>query len=59
MIAKKNRKAKFIYISTDSVFDGQVGSYRETSEVKPLNIYAQTKVIGEQEILDTSESPYI
>lgn len=38
---------RFIYISTDSVFDGQRGNYTETDAVNPLNYYAQTKLEGE------------
>lgn len=41
-------KAKLIYISTDSVFDGKKESpYVEEDEANPLNIYAQTKLEGE------------
>lgn len=39
---------RFVYISTDSVFDGQRGDYRETDAVNPLNYYAQTKLMGEE-----------
>lgn len=40
---------RFIYVSTDSVFDGEKqGSYIETDLVGPLNVYAKTKVLGEQ-----------
>lgn len=38
---------EFIYISTDSVFDGQKGNYHENYHVNPLNYYAQTKYEGE------------
>ncbi len=44
--AKKN-KAKFVYISTDSVFDGKTGMYGEQDQTNPLSIYAQTKLEGE------------
>ncbi|QQR88741.1 MAG: SDR family oxidoreductase [Myxococcales bacterium] len=42
---KKN--AKFIFISSDFVFDGKVGTYTESSEPRPLNYYGETKVEGE------------
>ena len=42
--------AKYIYISTDSVFDGEVGNYTEESITKPLNNYAYTKFLGEKEV---------
>jgi dTDP-4-dehydrorhamnose reductase len=39
--------AKFIYISTDSVFDGKNGNYRESDKPGPLNNYARTKLEAE------------
>ena len=43
---------KMIYISTDSVFDGNDDSlYTEDDEVNPPNNYAQTKLNGEIETL--------
>ena len=43
---------RLIYISTDSVFDGRKqGSYNETDLVSPLNVYARTKLMGEQPVL--------
>ncbi len=44
-------KARFVYISTDSVFDGMRGNYTETDEPAPLNLYAKSKLRGEQEVL--------
>lgn len=40
-----------VHISTDSVFDGQRGNYSETDEPNPINIYARTKLAGEQAAL--------
>jgi len=43
---------KLIYISTDSVFDGKKNRpYVELDKVNPLNIYAKTKLLGEQPVL--------
>lgn len=43
---------KLIYISTDSIFDGKkIGSYQESESANPLNVYAKTKLQGEQEVL--------
>ncbi len=39
--------AKFVYVSTDSVFDGREGMYSEVSSPNPLNVYARTKLAGE------------
>ena len=43
--------ARFVYVSTDSVFDGKRGDYAETDEPAPLNVYARSKLAGEQETL--------
>jgi dTDP-4-dehydrorhamnose reductase len=43
--------AKFVYISTDSVFDGSREKYSETDEPRPLNVYAKSKLRGEQEVM--------
>jgi dTDP-4-dehydrorhamnose reductase len=47
---------KLIYISTDYVFDGINGPYREDAEPNPLNIYGKHKLEAEQivEKLDNS-----
>ena len=39
-----------IYISTDSVFDGLDGNYSEQDQTNPLNVYANTKLEGENAI---------
>lgn len=40
-------KARFCYISTDSVFNGEKGNYNEDDPTYPLNYYAQSKLQGE------------
>ncbi len=40
--------ATLIYISTDLVFDGVHGNYREKSATKPVNYYGETKLAGER-----------
>ena len=43
---------KLIYISTDHLFDGKKQrSYNEDDLASPLNIYAKTKLMGEQSVL--------
>jgi dTDP-4-dehydrorhamnose reductase len=43
-----HNNGRLIYISTDSVFDGEKqGAYREVDAVNPLNVYAKTKLMGE------------
>ena len=41
-----------MYISTDYVFDGKKGSYKETDLTNPLNNYGKTKLSGEKIIED-------
>jgi len=43
--------SKFVFLSTDLVFDGQKGNYAETDATNPLGIYAETKVEAEQRVL--------
>jgi dTDP-4-dehydrorhamnose reductase len=42
--------ARFIYISTDSVFDGTRGDYAEDAAPSPLNQYASSKLRGEEAV---------
>ncbi len=42
--------ARMVFFSSDSVFDGQKGLYRETDAPEPLNHYARTKVRAERGI---------
>jgi dTDP-4-dehydrorhamnose reductase len=37
-----------VYISTDYVFDGKRGRYREDDQTDPVNYYGYTKLLGEQ-----------
>jgi len=48
-IAPKNG-AYLIHISTDSVFDGTKGDYKEDDIPNPINIYGKTKLEAEQKI---------
>lgn len=42
---------RFIFFSTDLVFDGRRGDYDETSQVNPLSVYAETKAEAERQVL--------
>jgi len=42
------KKKKFIYISTDFVFDGKNPPYDENSKESPAGFYGQTKLAGEK-----------
>jgi dTDP-4-dehydrorhamnose reductase len=45
----------FFYISTDSVFDGVKGSYSENDTPNPLNVYAQSKLKGENAVMEENQ----
>jgi dTDP-4-dehydrorhamnose reductase len=51
--AAKEINAKFIYISTDFIFDGLSGPYKEDDEPKPLNYYGSTKLSAETEVMES------
>ena len=42
-----NFSGRFIYISTDYVFDGNNGPYKEKDEVNPISVYGRTKLYAE------------
>ncbi len=44
--------ARLVHVSTDSVFDGQRGGYSEQDDPNPLNVYARTKLAGEQAVAE-------
>jgi dTDP-4-dehydrorhamnose reductase len=51
--------AKFVYISTDYVFDGNNGPYREDAPVNPLSVYARHKLEAEQLALNELENTLV
>ncbi len=46
----KESNTRLVYLSTDTVFDGAKGLYREEDPPGPLNVYAETKVAGEEAV---------
>jgi dTDP-4-dehydrorhamnose reductase len=44
----KQCNAKFVYISTDYVFDGRNGPYTEDAPVNPISVYGRHKLEAEQ-----------
>lgn len=52
--AVQRKKKKFIYISTDFVFDGKNPPFIESSIPNPLSYYAKTKYEGEKIVKDQS-----
>lgn len=47
IISAKGRNLKFIYISSDYIFDGENGPYHEDSPPSPINYYGRSKLGGE------------
>ena len=52
----KRINSKLVFISTDSVFDGKNGDYKEKDEVEPINIYSKSKVLAENYVKDYEKS---
>jgi dTDP-4-dehydrorhamnose reductase len=48
----KETNAKFVFYSTDYVFDGRIGPYRESDAPAPVNEYGRQKLSAEQLIKD-------
>jgi dTDP-4-dehydrorhamnose reductase len=51
--------ARFLYVSTDAVFDGARGWYEETDECHPVNVYALSKLRGEEGSLAENASAVV
>ncbi len=49
-------QTRIVYLSTDFVFDGKAGPYRESDQPYPLSIYGSSKLKGE-ELLQQSGLP--
>lgn len=56
----KKINAKLIYISTDLVYAGYRGSFlKEDSKLIPATLYAETKLMGEVKVKETTENHLI
>ena len=54
-----NLNVKLIHISTDHLFDGRSQKNNEEEIVNPLNIYAKSKFLGENEVLQNDKNALI
>lgn len=46
-------KAKLVFLSTDYVFDGVDGPYKETDKTNPLSVYGQHKLAAETAVINS------
>jgi len=46
----EEQKSHFIFVSTDFVFDGEKGMYKEEDKTAPVNFYGKTKQEGEDAV---------
>ena len=52
--------AKFVFISSDYVFDGEKqGAYETEDKTSPINVYGLTKAIAEQEVCRINSKTFI
>lgn len=54
-LAARDIGAKLIHVSTDYVFDGNRGMYREDEPTSPINYYGESKLAGELAVRETLE----
>lgn len=57
--AARHSGARLIHISTDAVFDGLRGNYIEDDQPNPQNVYARTKLAGEQAVQNANPDALI
>ena len=50
LINSEELKSFFVFLSTDFVFDGERGMYKEEDAPKPVNYYGRTKLEGEEAV---------
>ena len=58
ILAKESSKtnAFIVYVSTDYVFDGNIGMYKENDTTNPLGFYGKSKLLGEKSIQNFSSN---
>ncbi|HVG14527.1 MAG TPA: sugar nucleotide-binding protein, partial [Chitinophagaceae bacterium] len=44
-------ESHFVFLSTDFIFSGEKGFYKEEDEAGPVNYYGKTKFLAEQEVV--------
>lgn len=56
--AAERHGSHFIHLSTDFIFDGKNGPYREEDEAAPLSIYGQSKLDAERTVINSRLSKW-
>lgn len=52
--------AKFVHFSTEMVFNGEsANGYNESAEPKPINVYGESKLAGERQVLAYERGGYL
>jgi len=51
LLAELAAEVRFVFFSTDLIFDGRKGNYVETDAANPLHVYGETKAAAEQIVL--------
>ena len=57
--AADEQGADIVHISTDYVFDGRRGSYEESDETNPLQVYGRAKLAGEDLVRQANARHYV
>ena len=52
LINAAEHKSFFVFVSTDFVFDGEKGMYKENDQRRPINYYGRTKMEAEDAVMD-------
>ena len=52
-------KIPLIYISTAGIFDGKKDFYNDWDLPNPLGVYAHSKFLGEQTVINNAHQPYV